>query len=202
MALSTTSLCNMALARFGANRINDYGDSSENSMEALYCRLFHDQTIKSLMRSHLWGFAKHRVQLSQNTETPDFQWSYSYALPNDYLRAISIYDGSSLLRGSTTVSWELEGRNLLIDESTVYLRYIRYVSDVTQWDNLFVELGILEMARKLVVPLSQDLKFKEDIDNDWGMLMRRVRALDRQEMEHLGRAELETWIDARYSNIA
>jgi len=90
----------------------------------------------------------------------------------------------------------------LIDESTVYLRYIRYVSDVTQWDNLFVELAILEMARKLVVPLSQDLKFKEDIDNDWGMLMRRVRALDRQEMEHLGRAELETWIDARYLDTA
>jgi len=197
-----TELCNMALARYGSRRINDYGDESDTRPEAIYCRLFYDQTVRALTRSHLWRFAKSRVQLSQDTETPAFQWTYQYHLPTDFLRPVLIYDGSDLLDGQTYSSWELEGQKLLIDESTVYLKYIRWVEDVPSWDPLFVEVFVLSLARKLCVPLSQDAKLKEDIDNDLVPLMRQVRALDRQEMHHMGREELKTWADGRFSDRA
>lgn len=197
----STEVCNMALARLGAKRINDYEDASDTKPEALYCRMYYEQTAKALMRSHLWRFAKARVQLSQDTETPVFQWAYQYALPNDFLRHIKIYDGSDLIAGKTYVSYELEGDKLLIDESTVYMQYIRWVEDVPSWDPLFVEVMVLALAKKLVIPLSQNIKFKEDIDEDLIPLMMKVRAMDRQESEHIGRAERLAWREARWSDM-
>jgi hypothetical protein len=201
-AESSTSVCNMALARIGAKRINDYEDTSETKLEAVYCRLYYGQTAKALMRSHLWGFAKARVQLSQDTETPAFQWTYSYSLPNDCLRIRYVYDGSDQVGGKTYYSWEREGSHLLINESSVYLKYIRWVEEVPSWDPLFTEVMVLTLAKKLVIPLSQDIKMRADIDQDLKPLMHQVRALDRQESEQIGRAERKPWSLARYSDTA
>jgi hypothetical protein len=200
MAESKTSVCNMSLARFGAIRINDFDDASEAGTSIIYCRLFFYQTAKALMRSHWWRFARHRVQLSQDPNTPDFQWNYAYHLPSDFLRHILIYDGSDMPQGRTYVSYELEGQRLLIDESEVYMKYIRWIEDVGAWDPLFIEVMVLQLAQKLCIPLTQDAKIKADIDDDLGPLMRKVRAMDRNEAEQVGRDELKTWNDARYSD--
>lgn len=200
--MGPTEVCNQALARFGAKRINSYDDNSDTKLEAVYCRLFYEQTMKSLMRSHLWGFAKARVQLSQNTTDPAFQWSYAYDLPTNFLRLIGVYDGSDLLDGRTYYSYEIENGQLLSDESTIYLKYIKWVSDVPSWDAMFTDVAILTLARKLVMPLSQDLKLKQDIDKDLVVLERKVRAMDRNEMYHMGREELQTWQDARWNDTA
>lgn len=202
MAQSSTSICNQALARLGAKRINSYEDASDTKPEALYCRLFYEQTAKALLRSHIWWFAKHRVQLSQDTSSPSFQWTYAYTLPNDFLRPILVYDGSDNPTGETEYDYELEGARLLTDDSAVYLKYVRWVADESSWDALFTELMILHLAKKLVIPLSQDVQLKTEIENDLVPLMRRVRAMDRQEEYHIGRYSLRTWREARYSDIA
>lgn len=192
----------MSLARLGAQRITDYGDNTDTKKEAIYCRLFYEQTAKALMRSHLWRFARHRVQLSQDAEAPAFEYDYAYHLPNDFLRHILLWDGSDLPGGRVYTSYDIEGSRVLIDESTVYLKYIRWVESPASWDSLFLDLMVLELARRLVIPLSQDLNLKSDIDKDIDKLMPKVRALDRQEAEHWGRDELKVWLDARYSDTA
>lgn len=202
MAQSSTSICNQALARLGAKRINSYEDATDTKPEALYCRLFYEQTAKALLRAHLWWFAKHRVQLSKDTSDPAFQWTYAYTLPNDFLRPILVYDGSDNPTGETEYDYELEGARLLTDDSAVYLKYVRWVADESSWDALFTELMILHLAKKLVIPLSQDVQLKTEIENDLVPLMRRVRAMDRQEEYHIGRYSLRTWREARYSDIA
>lgn len=199
---STTSICNMALARIGAKRISDYDDSTDTKPEAIYCRLYYEQAAKALQRSHLWRFARHRVQLSLDTTDPVFEWTYAYLLPNDFLRLIAVYDGSDFPDGRTYESFELEGARLLIEEDTVYLKYIRWMSDVTTWDPLFTEVMVLSLAKKLVIPLSQDTDIKADIDKDLEILSRRVRAMDRNEAENIGRTDLKTWNDARCTDIA
>jgi hypothetical protein len=201
MSESATSISNMSLARFGAKRIEDFTDNTDTDKPAIYCRLFYEQTAKSLMRSHLWRFARWRVQLSQDTNTPDFQWSYAYHLPADFLRHILVYDGSDLKEGKTYTSYELEGSRLLINESEVYIKYIRWIESPASWDPLFIDLMVLKLAQNLVIPLTQDVKLKADIDKDLERLMPKVRALDRQEAEHIGRDELKTWEDSRFSDI-
>lgn len=196
--MSPTEVCNMALGRLGANRISDYDSST--SVEAIQCRLHYVQTRRALIRSHWWGFAKTRVQLSQTTD-PAFQWTYAYLLPSDYLRRIGIYEsGADNPIEETTETWEIEGNTILTELSTVYLRYIRDVEDPNEWDALFTEVMVLSLARKLVIPLSQDLKMKKDIDDDLIPLMSKVRAMDRMESEHIGRDDLKTWVDARNTN--
>ena len=214
MAESETSICNMSLARIGAKRINNYNDNSETGTPAIYCRLFYGQTAKSLMRSHLWRFARGRAQLSQDTNTPEFQWTYQYILPSDFLRHILIYDGSDLPEGRTYVSYEIEGSRLLIDESSVYMKYIKWVESPASWDPLFIEVMVLQLAQKLVLPIAgagkEGQALKMDIDQElygnrkYGRrgLLSQVRAMDRQEAEHIGRSDLRTWADARFSDTA
>jgi len=203
MAESSTSVCNQALARMGSKRINDFDDDSDTKPEAIYCRLFFDQTRRALLKDHYWPFAKARVKLSRDTEWDvdtdnDFGYTYAYHLPNDFLRLILFYNGSDYPDGHTHYSYELEGKRLLSGETAVFLKYIKNVIDVGSWDPLFLEVMVLLLASKLSMPLSQELKIKEDIDKDLTFLLRKVRAMDRQEEQVIGRAALRTWQDARY----
>ena len=199
---SETTVCNLALARIGAKRINDYTDATDTKPEAIYCRLMFNQTAKALMKDHYWPFGKGRIQLSQNTTTPTFQYTYQYHLPSDFLRLILFYNGSDRPDGRTYYTYELEGDQLLTDETAVYLRYVKWVTDVGSWDTLFIECLVLLLASKLSMPLTQELEIKQDIDKDLAFLLRKVRAMDRMEEQVIGRDALRTWQSARYSDTA
>jgi hypothetical protein len=115
---------------------------------------------------------------------------------------ILFYNNSDKPDGRTYYNHEIEGKKLLTDETAVYLRYIKWVTDVGSWDPLFIETMVLTLAKKLVIPLAQDLKIKTDIDSDLKILMPKVRAMDRQEEQIIGRDALRTWQSARYSDSA
>lgn len=200
-SVSVTNVCNMALARFGGKKILDYTDDSENTVQHIQCRLHYPQTRNALMRSHLWRFARARVGLTQAGGTPPFEYDYKYALPRNYLRIINLYNGDDTRDGRPLDSYTLEGKYLLSNEDTAYLRYIRLVVDPDDWDPLFVEVLVLRLAQKLVVPLSQDMKLKRDIDQELDILMRKVRALDWSESKKLGRNDLRAWREARSTDV-
>ena len=204
---SKTSVCNLALARIGGKRITDFDDDSDTKPEAIYCRLFFDQTVRSLLKDHYWPFAKDRVKLSADTEWDvdtdnDFGFTYAYHLPADFIRLILFYNGSDKPDGKTYYTYELEGKRLLSSESAVYLKYIKWVTDVGAWDALFTETLILMLASKMTMPLTQELEIKQDIDKDLTFLFKKVRAMDRMEEQVVGRSALRTWREGRYSDIA
>jgi hypothetical protein len=207
MALSETKICNQALARIGAKRINDFSDSSESSNEAIHCRTHYEQTRNALLRSHWWRFASDRATLSADTTDPDFEWTYQYDLPSDFLRMKSIYEDNNTPRKNSIYSYALEGNKLLTDESAIQIRYIKKVTDVTEFDPLFIEVLVLQLALKLVMPLSQDKVLRREIQDElYGTprqsgVMSRVRAMDRQETETIGRNAQRTWNDARVVGI-
>jgi len=192
----------MALARIGAKRISDYTDSTDTQLEVIYCRLLFDQTAKALMKDHYWPFAKARVALSANTTDPVFQYDYQFYLPTDFLRLVLFYNGSDKPDGRTYYTYELEGAHLLTNESAVYLRYIKWVTDVGLWDSLFIEAMVLMLASKMSIPITQKLDIKQDVDKDLATLMHKIRAMDRMEEQVIGRDALRTWQSARYSNTA
>jgi hypothetical protein len=191
----------MALGRIGANRINDLNDDTETSQEAILCRLFYAQTRDALQRSNLWRFARARETLSPNTVSPDFEYSYAYDLPSDFLRMISIFEDNDDGANISRYTYSLEGKQLLSDEDSMEIRYIRQVTDPTVFDPLFVEVLVLQLALKLVMPLSQDKVLRRELYTElWGpprnlSVMARVRALDKQETNTLGRADMDRWID-------
>ena len=196
-----TTVSNGSLGHIGAGRIKDFTDATDTDVKTLWCRQYLEQARDALMRSHWWRFAKTRGALSKIGEPP-FEFDNRFALPDNFLRQISIYDGSSLADGKTLSSYELEGRTLLTNAGSVNLRYIKRVEDPNLWDPLFAEVFELTLARKLVIPLSQDVAvLKKDIDKDLEALLRKVRAMDRTEAKHIGREALRTWNDARWTNL-
>ena len=200
MAISNTSICNMALGRLGAKRINDYSDSSESSVEAIQCRLHYEQTRDALIRSHEWRCTRCRATLSENATTPDFEWDHAYDLPADFLRMRPVYEGAPA-NENIHYSYALEGKQLLSNEDSIELRYIKKVTDPTEFDPLFIEVLVLQLAIKMVMPLSQDRILRRELHEElWGTpqqkgLMSRVRALDKQETNSQGRNGVTTLND-------
>ena len=197
MALSETKICNVTLARIGTNRINNI--DTDTSPEAIQCRTHYEMTRDALIRFHWWRFASGRKTLSQDATDPTGdEWDNQFILPNDFLAMKSIYENR--FSDENYRSYALEGQKLLTNESTMEIRYIKKVTDVTEFDPLFVEVLVLQLALKLIPALAKtDTKLKESIKDDLKFLMPAVRALDSQETNTVGKYELETWNDARYT---
>lgn len=207
-SVSDTSICNMALGRLSANRIDDINDNTDTSVEAIQCRLHYSQTRDALIRSHWWRMARAREILSANTvDEPLGEWDNAYDLPLDFLRMKKPYEG--VVSGETELmyTYSLEGKQILSNESPMKIRYIKRVTDPTQFDPLFIEVFIIKLALKMIIPLGGGGKGSEairtglllDLEGIPGKpgLMSKVRALDKEETNTVGRNNQISWNDAR-----
>jgi len=195
MAISETSIANMALARIGAGRINNI--DTDDSTKAIQCRLHYSQVRDALLRSHWWRFATDRVVLSQDASDPDFEWDNQFVLPNDFLRMKNWHDDNGSPRGISRYSYSIEGDRFLTNEDSVSIVYIKQVTDPAKFDSLFVEVLVLSLAVKISMPLSDDKKMHQLLQEELFRLISHVRTVDRQETNTVGRNSLGTWLDSR-----
>jgi hypothetical protein len=79
------------------------------------------------------------------------------------------------------------------------IRYVKKVTDVSEFDSLFIQVFVLSLALKLTSLAGANPKAKDSISIDLSRLMVKVRAMDGQETNTAGRLESDTWNDARYS---
>lgn len=196
MALSVTKICNLILSDIGSKRINNY--ETDSSKEAIMCRLHYEPTRDALLRSFYWPFAGDRATLSRDVTDPDFEWDYQFLLPNDFLYLRSVFEDNNEPNRNSRRSHAIEGRRFLTNDSTANIRYTRKVTDVTEFDPLFVQVLVLQMDLKLITGLAKtDKELKESIKDDLKLLMPSVRALSRQEANLEGRETKYTWVDVR-----
>ncbi len=76
-------VANQALDRIGSK---NFTYAVQTGVEALKCITIYEQTRNALQRSFEWSFASARKTLSPEVNDPDFEWSHSFKLPDDYLR--------------------------------------------------------------------------------------------------------------------
>ena len=196
MATSNTDICNMALGKIGSKRITNFEEDTSPTAES--CRLHFEQTRDSLIRSHYWRFAAKRATLAQDATDPDFEYDNQFILPIDFLLLKSIFGDNSTPTGNTRFSFAIEGQRLLTNEDSVEMRYIRKVVDPTEFDSLFVEVLILQLALKLVASIAGGAtKLQKVIQDELFVVMRQVRAADRQETNTIGRANRRPWLETR-----
>lgn len=187
-----TAICNMSLDKLGATKIGNV--ETDTSVPGVKCRLHYEQTRDALERSHFWRFAAARAELDETT-TPDFEWDNAFDLPGDFLAFRSVYD--NVLVDNTRRSYAIEGLTFLTNDSSVDLRYTKKVTDVAQFDPLFIEVLVLQLALKLTSLAGANPKIRASLKDDLKLLMPSVRALDRQEGRGKGRADQFTWTDVR-----
>ena len=200
MALSTTltetSICNRALGKIGSLRITGNVET-EDSIQAIQCRFHYEATRDSLEQSYPWRFTSDRETLTVSADTPDFEWDYQFPLPDDFLAMRSIYEDR--FSDENIRNYALEGTMLLTNESTMEIRYVKKVTDVSKFDPLFTKVLVLLLADELIIPLAGgDKHIMGKLERQLDELMPDVRARSAQEMNTAGRNESGTWNDAMY----
>lgn len=129
---SVVQICNLALGRLGADAILDLNGTSKESQA---CKLFYQQALEEVLRTHPWNFAIRRQTLTADAVDPSFGWAKSYALPLDCLRVLDLNDIGQL---TDPPRWQIEGRSIYCDNDEAHIRYIGRAEDPSQYDSLFV----------------------------------------------------------------
>ncbi len=200
MADTETEICNLSLSDLGAKRLSTTALADNTLLEAILCNLHYVPVRDALLRSYFWRFARARQVLVQDTTDPDFEWDNRFILPKDFLRLKSVFEEVGY--SSRNRRHSIEGQRFLTDDATVSIRYIRKVTDVKEFDPLFVQLLVLELDLKLVMPIAgagtKAIQLKESIKDDIKLLMPRVRAVDEDETDTGGRSD---WNLARHGGL-
>lgn len=134
---SKVELCNLALTRIGASRITALDDTT---VEAKDCNAIYDIVAKQTMALGQWPSVIRRASLAQLVDTPTYEFTYSYQLPNNpkCLRLLSINEYKV-----GEIPFAIEGSTLLTDESTVSIKYLAYVTDTESYD-IYLEQAIVD----------------------------------------------------------
>ena len=125
---STVDICNGALNQLGATTILSLTEDSKN---ARLCNSRFKQVRDAVFRSHPWNCLQTRVELASSTTTPAWGYKFKYDLPGDCLRLLRILDFDS--------NYQVEGRSILSNNSSMKILYISRVEDPNQYDELLRE---------------------------------------------------------------
>jgi hypothetical protein len=188
MALNDIALCARALIRIGAAPITSFNDGTAESeiAGALY------GTVRdALLSSYAWGFASGQVDLSQLSSAPIADYAYAYALPGDFLRAISAGTGG---RGRG-LNYRIARGALHTNAGAVTLSYI-FRPEEEEFPPYFDAALIAKLSAEFTIPLTEntsraEVNFKLADDE-----FRRARQIDAQQ-DTPGRIEDFSLINAR-----
>lgn len=145
---TAVDICNMAMDHLNqkADISNIKNPVTENE---ILCARHYYHVLEYLLRNYVWNFAKGRKVIMRDAlNTPEFDFTDAYKLPNDFLRLISYNDHENLIG----LQFDIVGEHLLLNNNNspdVRLRYIKRVDDVKLFDSGFVELFSLYLALNL-----------------------------------------------------
>jgi hypothetical protein len=129
---------------------------------------------------------------SVEDSAPEFGYDYKYKLPEDFDRLKRNWR-------RRYQHWDIEGDYLLSDDDSVYIEYIKKVTDPDEFDPLFIEILILTLARKLISTLAgtKSSPLVQEVNQELFTVLARAKAVCRAETEDLGRSD---WNLARYGS--
>jgi hypothetical protein len=125
---SKIQICNLALTRLSASRIISLDD---NTVESNDCNAIYDLIAEEVMSFGSWMSVRRRAELALSSDTPTYEYTYSFQLPTNpkCLRVISINESKP-----GDVDFTIEGDKLLINDSTVAIRYLAYITNTESYD--------------------------------------------------------------------
>lgn len=184
---SIVDICNKALDKLGHGPITSLDDG--NKAANLCTRnwpLIRDQVL----RDHPWNFAVKRTVLAPSSNTPAWGFTYQFPLPADFLRLLEVRDLS-------TDDYQVEGRNILANDTALYIRYSYRAEDPNQYDSLFSDTAAVRLAYELCEALTQSNTKKQDLWQEYEDSLTRAKRADGQENPPQ-KFEEDDWIAVRY----
>lgn len=149
---SPVDICNIALDYFGERANVTSIELPKLPTERILAR-HYDLVRRSLLREYVWNFARAETTLAR-TGDGGLDFADRYLMPTDCLRIISIGD-----RVFPTVTYNLLNNEIYMDNggsNSLQLRYVKDVTDVSKYDDLFTILFATQLAEKVAYKFSKD----------------------------------------------
>jgi hypothetical protein len=149
--LTDLEVANLALNRLGCGRISSLAEQSKAG------RVMNDLvqiTRYNLLESHIWDFATKRAAVSNNGNTPAFEFEYEFDRPLDMLRIVSEYNEEK---------YYVEGDTILANVETLYLRYVFKLEDHQVFSPTFDKAFYLHLAAEASYSLTNDKALKQQL---------------------------------------
>jgi len=131
------------------------------------------------------------------TDRPETYWDYRYDLPSDFSR----FTNKWLKHNETR--YALEGNKILCDETELNINYIKKVTDPTEFDDLFTEVLIYDLAIKLTFTLMggsyQTIALRKGLKEERRDIIVKAKSVNSIESDQ-GRRKSSEWVNARFSS--
>ncbi len=151
--VSRTHVCNLALIEIGEEPITDINDITTNASR---CRLILDDVVDEVSSSRYWSRIKKRVELAVLAQPPEYEFNFQFQLPSDNLQVISI---NNIDVGG--VRYQIEGTKLLINDSSVFIKYISTQRNPDQWGQFLQRAIVLRLAAGLAYIITGSTQLQE-----------------------------------------
>lgn len=184
---SVVDICNKALDKLGQGPITSLDDGTKS---ANLCSRNWEMVRDEVLRDHPWNFAVRRAALAASTEIPAWGFAYKFPLPADNLRLLEVRDLS-------TAEYQVESGTILANDSVLYVRYIREVSDPNEYDVHFVNTVATRLAFELCEALTQSSTKKGELWEEYKQTKNDAKGVDGQENPPQ-QFEEDEWINVRY----
>lgn len=151
MAITDVQICNLAFNKLGHEGV--ITSIGEDSTEGALTLRYYEYVRDTLLSEHTWNFCVSRATLSRDATNPDFEFSYQYLLPANFVRPIALYDSNEPYK----IEVKSDGtKRLLTDETVVNLIYVLKQEDVSQFSPQFVDALICRLAAEMAQVISHD----------------------------------------------
>lgn len=188
-------IVNMALDHLGQSQISSISPATTNAEKI--CARHYDAVRQELLREWNWNFAYTLgVASLDNGVTIPFDYDNAYLLPNDCLRFISMEGENEISR---IMTYQISGRHIYYngsDASSINVRYVKDVTDVSLWDALFRNIMALKLALKVAYAFTKSKSDVERINSLLSLELQGAISIDGQERPPF-RRETSRVINAR-----
>jgi len=173
---SDVDICNLALALVGAPSIHSI--TVDSPKESGLCRVFYPMVRDFNLSSYDWSFARKTYKLQQSSE--DGMYGPLYPIPSNCLTPLTVVTpcGDEIL-------WEVEGDDISIPHlstgpqcTDVYLKYTVQQTNAERFSQSFIRLLYTDLAIHLTLPLVNDVKTQERLNNQLKVMRLEVEATD------------------------
>jgi hypothetical protein len=169
--MTPTDVVNLGLLMAGKDPITDIDDTDTTSSR---CRLIYHPLRDAVLRDHLWNFAIARKELAQNAPAPVSGFAFGYKRDDLDLRVLGVNDNPYAV-------WQVEGRDIVTDETAVVAKYVQRVGNPDLWDALFVSMFSTFLGSRFALMFSHDAAFSLKLLEQYMLLKNDAQAADGQE---------------------
>ena len=188
----SVDICNSALIKLGAERINSLTDDNKRSR---LCQEQYPKILERVLRSHPWKFAIKRKNLAQVVHEPEFTSGFWFEQPLDCLRVVGVMNASNLSE-TTRYTYKIEGRRINSELDAFPIKYISSDTPEAHYDADFKEAMANALAHDLCYALVQSNEMKSVLFQEYEFWIGQARSHGSME-DTIENLVFDTWTGDR-----